>query len=197
MTFAIVSNWRDPDGQTDWKELAGLTLPNREAYCARHGYECRVENFAGHFGKIEAVLKNWTAANWLWCLDVDAVITNPERRLDELTAGGGDVILTCDQNGLNSGSILFRTIHAVREILERILANRKSYDVAPWHEQNGFAYQLWMIRDRVRIVEKSAMNSYPSDWRPEHFVLHYPGIPNDVRAKMLRRQVARLEKVGR
>jgi len=187
MTFAIVSNWNGPG---DFERLAELTIPNRRDYAAQHGYGEAVFNFPGHFGKISAILQSWDKADFIWWLDVDAIVTNPAVRLQDLAAA--DVVLSCDENGLNSGSMIFRTIPEVRAVLIEVLHRRKAYDVPPWHDQNGLAYQLWKIRERVRIVPKRSLNSYPNDWQIGDFVLHCPGIPNQDRLKILERHVKRM-----
>lgn len=184
MTFSIVSNWKGPE----FEQLADLTIPNRSEYAIRQGYVGGLFKFPGHFGKIAALLEAWTSSEWLWWLDIDAIITNPVVRLEDLTTEG-DVVLSCDAIGLNSGSMLLRTIPEVRVVLEAIWKLRKGYDVAPWHDQNGLAYQLWTIRERVLIVPKRALNSYPADWRPGDFVLHCPGIPNRARFKILEQRL--------
>lgn len=183
MTFAIVSNWHS----AEFEQLANLTIPNRVSYAARQGYLGGSFNFPGHFGKIAALLEAWDSAEWLWWLDIDAIVTNPDIRLESLAECEivRDVILSADYNGLNSGSMLFRTIPEVRQVLEKIWKLRETYDVAPWHDQNGFAYQLWAISDRVHIVGKRLLNSYPGDWKPGDFVLHCPGLPNAVRIEIL------------
>lgn len=187
MSFAIVSNWNGPE----FARLAEVTIHNRERYAALNGYADVSFRLPGHFGKIGALLEAWGAADWVWWLDVDAIITNPAVRLEDLTSEG-DVVLSCDSMGLNSGSMLFRTIPEVRAILEEIWKLRPVYDVAPWHDQNGLAYQLWKIRERVRIIPKRLLNSYPEDWRPGDFVLHCPGFANAARLKILEQHVKRL-----
>ena len=109
--------------------------------------------------------------------------------------GSGDVVLSCDQNGLNSGSMLFRTIPEVRQLLVDMLDGRRFYDFPPWHDQNAFAYKLWKIHDRVRIVSKRRLNSYPHDWQRGDFVLHCPGFANHERIKIIERHLIRNEPI--
>jgi hypothetical protein len=188
--FAIVSNWNGPG----FEDIAELTIPNRIEYARRHGYIERMHNFPDHYGKISALLENWKAAAWLWWLDVDAVITNPSIRLEDLAGEDSDVVVACDSHGINTGSILIRTTKSTRKILEAIRRLRSTYERGPWHDQNGFAYQLWTIADRVKVVPKRRLNSYPDDWRPGDFVLHCPGRSNPIRRKILERALIRLER---
>lgn len=186
--IAIVSNWFEP-GALGFDRLASITMPNRRAYARRHGYLTGEFGFPGHYGKIEALLAAWNSADWLWWLDVDAIILRPEVRLQALTAcaevTGSDVLFCCDDNGLNSGSMLLRTVPSVRRVLTDAIRLRLNFDRAPWHDQNAFAYLLWAIRERCQVVERSRLNSYPSDLTPESFVLHCPGMPNQQRFELL------------
>src|SRR5574343_2025112 len=151
MRISIVPNWHDA-GQCWFSNLAKLTLPNRHEYAARHCYESRVFNYRGHYGKIWAILEAWEAADWVWWLDIDAIVTRPELSLEPLISQGGDFIATCDENGFNSGSMLIRTIPDVRKILKASIEKRSVFDVAPWPDPNALTSLLWVIRDRVRIV---------------------------------------------
>lgn len=201
MSFAIVSNWHDSQlalklaedlGQVSFGKLARLVMPSRRQYALAHGYKSLEFRKAGHYGKLFALLQAWEAADWLWWLDIDAIITRPELGLEGL-ALEGDVIISCDSNGLNSGSMLLRTIPEVRRILREAVQLRGVFDVPPWHDQNALAYLLWKIRDRVRVVDQSRLNSYPADWTPESFVLHCPGMSNALRLDLLGRHLARLQ----
>lgn len=194
MRFEIVSNWHDPDGKFGYEEIAKLTVPNIQAYAARHGYGYRACSHPGHFGKISALLESWDDADWLWWIDTDAIVTNRTIRLEDL-AKHGDVVLTCDGNGINSGSMIFRTIPEVRRTLVEMLNNRSVFDFPPWHDQNAFAYKLWGISDRVRVIHKRRLNSYPSDWQRGDFVLHWPGMPNHERIKLIERHLIRNEPI--
>lgn len=190
MTFCIVANW-----DKAYSALGELTYPNRLAYAARHGYRVERTDHPTHWGKLAALLDAWRSADWLFWLDSDAVVTNPDISLNALVADHADkeVILSCDLIGLNSGSMLIRTAPRVRAVIERVLAHRAEYARSPWHDQTGLAYQLWTMADGVAVVPQRVLNSYPDYgrnvpgeiWHPGDFVFHCPGLPWEERAALL------------
>ncbi len=187
-TFTLVSNW-----DKAYSAVGEFTYPARERYAERHGYECRRSDHPGHWGKVKALLDAWGGSDWLWWLDSDAAITNPEISLTSLVDRTAEVVITCDVTGLNSGSMLLKTTPRIRGVLEAMERRRPAYDRAPYHDQNGFAHLLWTIKDVVKIVPQRAMNSYPDSgrgiesevWQPGDFVLHCPAMTNEQRLAYL------------
>lgn len=184
--------------QSYWK-LAGITIPNRKQYAERHGYSFVQMHHAGFFGKIDAILESWRDGEWFWWLDVDAVVTNQQREVRSLTwnmlhgssEGEAAIALTCDGNGLNAGSILYRCVPEVRAVFQEINDRRDEYASwnNNWNDQNGMAFLLYKILHMVRIFDKRVMNSYPNDWQPGDFVLHTPGMSMGDKVGLLRRHV--------
>lgn len=190
-SFAIVSNWT---GEVH-AQLASITLDNRIRYAQRHGYLELSTAEPGHWGKIDALLGAWDKADWLWWLDIDAIITNSAIRLEELVLGGGEVVVTCDVNGLNSGSMLLRTSEQLKSFLEEMRSRRALFNAPPYYEQTALAHMLWRVKELVRVVEQRTMNSYPNAyqrdipeerWQAGDFVLHCPGLEFAKRQQLLR-----------
>ena len=189
--ITLVTNWDD-----GYNQIAGIVMPNRSAYASRHGYQLFEKHYDGAWGKLNALLDAWESADWLWWLDMDACITDPDQKLESLIGPNSEasVILTCDRNGLSSGSMLIRTVPAVREILEDLLARRHEFDWPNglW-EQNGLMWLFWKIKDQIRVLPQSAMNSYAGDecpvgshaWKPGDFVIHCAGLSTEQRIKIL------------
>lgn len=98
MTFCVVTNWDEA-----YLPVAAATAPRVAAYAKARKYASRVTHAPGHYGKVEALLAAWDAADWLFWLDADAVVTNPRVRLEYLARPDADVVLTCDRIGLNTG----------------------------------------------------------------------------------------------
>ncbi|WP_397570673.1 glycosyltransferase family 9 protein [Schlesneria sp. T3-172] len=187
--ITLVTNWDDA-----YNPIASIVMPNRVAYAARHGYQIIEKHYEGAWGKLNALLDAWDSADWLWWLDMDACITDSATRLESLIDLEADVVLTCDRNGLSSGAMLIRTVPAVREILEDLLLRRHEFDWPNglW-EQNGLMWLLWKIKDRVKMLPQSAMNSYAGEecpagshaWQPGDFVIHCAGLSNEQRIRIL------------
>jgi hypothetical protein len=188
MTFAVVTNW-----DAGYAAVAAVTAPRVAAYAKARRYAAAVTHAPGHYGKVEALLAAWGAADWLFWLDADAVVTNPKIDLAYLARPDADFVLTCDRVGLNTGAVLVRCCAAARTVLDGLIACRPEFDHPPLHDQNGFAHALWKCKERVAILPQRAMNSYPDHplverdavWRPGDFVLHCPGLPPEEKVRYL------------
>lgn len=199
MSFALVSNW-----DMAYREVGELTAPNRAAYAETRGYDYVRSSYAGHWGKVEALLAAWDSAEWLWWLDADAVVTNQYYHLEQivdLVVPQTQVIVTCDVMGLNSGSMMFRTTPRARACLERMRAYCACYGDKPLFDQVAFAHQLWTIADFVKVVPQRVMNSYPDYgrnvpaelWQPGDFVFHCPGLTTAARLRLLAEKLKGLD----
>ena len=190
--ITVVMNW-----DAGYDGIAQIVVRNREAYASRHGYPIRKSRHAGSWGKLDALLDAWNETEWLWWLDTDACITNPSQRLEDFLSDQHDVVITCDRNGISAGAMLIRTVPTVRAIFEDVLNRREEFDWPNglW-EQNGLMWQFWKIKDRIKILPQSAMNSYHQrdrgshTWEPGDFVLHCAGLTNDKRMEVLSESVA-------
>lgn len=188
MTFAVVTNW-----DREYAAVGEVTAPRVAAYAEARKYAHQVTHHRGHFGKVEALLEAWTAADWLFWLDADAVVTNPKIDLTYLARPDADFVLTCDRIGLNTGAMLVRTVPAAFDVLWTLLDQRAEFDHPPLHDQNGFAHALWRCKERVALLPQRAMNSYPDHprvepaavWRPGDFVLHCPGLTREEKVRYL------------
>ena len=193
--ITLVTDWDDA-----YEVIAKIVISNRRFYAQKHGYQIVEKRYGGSWGKLNAMLDVWNDADWLWWLDIDACVTNTERRLEGIIGQSPDscVIATCDRNGISCGSMLIRTVPEVRRIFEDLLERRAEFDWPNglW-EQNGLMWMFWKIRDRVRIFPQSYMNSYAEfdcpagshAWSPGDFVLHCAGLRGDRRIGRLKKAV--------
>src|SRR4051812_9157610 len=103
--IAIVCGW-----DANYSDLAEVTIPNRERYCVRHGYELiaklvpKVEQNQPWF-KVAMVSEFSPRYDWIWLLDVDAMITNSAIKVESFLDTTADIIVGSDWNGLNAGSV--------------------------------------------------------------------------------------------
>ena len=202
--FAVVSMYNEAHA-----ELAEVTWPNKVAYADRHGYESYAKTDEWtlepiHFEKVQLVLDvltNNPEIDWCWWLDNDAVITNPEIKLESIVDNDFHVIITSDIASLNAGSFIVRNSLEGRGWLEFILAKGlEHYKDNRWPEQQPMTDFYISFKHIIKVVPQKTMNSYlydiykvdPSDllghsgqWTEGDFVLHMPAIPNQMRIQII------------
>lgn len=203
--IAIVSMW---DGNQ--AELASITAPNKAAYCKRWGYHwlpCTsgfVPERPVAWSKIPFIRDALENHDWVFWSDTDSLITNPGLPLSRLIRGPGDLLITRDRVGYNSGSFLLRRCPWTFAFLDEVwnlpdtAAYRADYDVATDRMWENRAIDMllnhWRHRSHARVVPQRRLNSYlpehtatdPSGaWRPGDFVLHLPGVANSIRVREL------------
>ncbi len=172
------------------RALAELTNPSKEAYCRRWGYD-----FICHEGtldpsrppawsKIRLLLENLGDYDWLYWLDADALVMNPEVALESFCDERYSLVVAQleekDLFGdlhLNTGSFFVRNDEWGRRILEAV--DGTAQEDSPCWEQKAFVdlftTQSW-VRERVRVETESwRFNAFLPTYRKGDFVFHALG----------------------
>jgi hypothetical protein len=203
--MAVVSMFNDAH-----KQLADHTWPNKVAYAEKHGYLsfAKIDGWnikPIHFEKITHmlyVMAEHPDVDWVWWLDNDAVITNPDIELESIVDPDYHIIITTDIASINAGSFIVRNSIQGRDWLQFILdKGLEHYRDNRWPEQQPMTDFYVTFKDIIKIVPQRTMNSYnydiygvdPTDllgtngqWQPGDFVMHMPAIPNAARIDMIK-----------
>jgi glycosyltransferase involved in cell wall biosynthesis len=190
------------------RDLADLTWANKEKYAEKHGYlaVAKTDNFSTeqvHFDKfvhILDVMNKHPDVDWVWWLDNDAMITNFDIRAEDLVDNEYHVIMPTDIAALNTGSFLVRNSTKAREWLEFLLSKKKEYkNDNKWFEQQAVIDFYPKFQELFKIVPQQWLNSYDynmygvegidllgqdGQWYPGDFVIHWPGLQNEVRVQL-------------
>jgi hypothetical protein len=188
MTIAVCTFW------TPELALFGAqTEANKRAYCERHGYafHCPREGKSDRppsWEKLLVLADATRESEWAWWIDADAIVTNPEIRLESLIVPGRDMVVAADVNGLNCGVFGLRSCPWSRLLLADAWACDQFIN-HEWWEQAAIRH---LLRDpdrmaRVEVIEQRRMNAYPDTWQPGDFILHLPGMANEERAAVFDR----------
>lgn len=174
--------------------MAALTVPNKSAYCLRHGYSLIVDNRPYQ----EACRSMSTLCHYLdvfdvvWALDCDAVITNTAISFHDLPCLGPNVTV-CEEgivswNLLNCGSVVWRNTPTTRKLLHAIT------DAEPEWRGMPCIWQTWLAQPQVLAdysVTVAPLRSFNScewnmpgggegtpgtHWQPGDFVYHPCGV---------------------
>lgn len=186
----------------DYKRAMEPGMASKRAYCARHGYtfleggdDVWDRKKPIPWSKINFILKYLDNYEYLFWTDGDVIITNPEKRLEELIPllpTGKDMLWCRDACGnLNNGNVLFRGRSAwARDFLTRCYAQEHlTHHI--WWDNAAFCYLYETVaadREKIVTVEDPALfNAYLFDrensaesvvrlYRPGDFLVHFAGV---------------------
>ncbi len=162
---------------------------DKRAYCERHGFafygytDVFTTDRAPHWSKIPAVQQHLADHDWVFWTDADAAITNFDFDLRDFCDDEYDLVVTHDELGLNSGSMLIRNTEAARHFLRRAWIQ----DVSDlFYEQAAMARAIALLPQlRVKVLEKRSMNSFWNEHRRGDFIMHAAGQPTAAKIPLL------------
>lgn len=188
---------------SNYAEIAAVTVPIMRKYCERHGYEFRELILEGT-GNEYAFKKNWyltkvfrEGIDLIFYLDVDAVITNHDIRIESFLDEEHEMFITEHCGEVNGGAILIKNSTASIKMNEAVLSYSGKVD----NEQNALTELMKepSFAKLVKIVPHPAFNSiehglYPelkdskelSDWEEGHFVCHFPALGINDRLELVK-----------
>lgn len=192
MSLSLLTFYMD-----NYVELTRLVIPNRDEYCARHGYTHVVKT--GPYkdaGLYYAVQRLWFlldemekpgASEYWWVMNAQSVITNMTKDVMIVTDPNHHFWIARDINGLNAGVFVVKNSERGRAWI-RFVAEKAPHINHCWHEQRVMQENETNIAwaDVVSVIHPSLCNSYryslynwpdttPGDWRPGDLVLSFPG----------------------
>ncbi|KAF9978163.1 hypothetical protein BGZ73_003544 [Actinomortierella ambigua] len=187
--------------------MAEASIPsaeNKRTYCAKHGYdfvargaEFAQEEFRGRrlvWGKISAVQKVLPHYDWLLWMDMDAVIANMDRKVEDLvnlaiSKAGREVSFIAARpvrdKIFNAGVFLIRNTEWSRAFLKEV-QTRTEWFAKSSYEQHA----MWDVlmedkwREGAYIFDKDdhTMNTFPAYYEEKDFIVHFapdgcPAVP--------------------
>lgn len=172
----------------NYRELASVTVPVKEAYCQKWGYEfvCRTSDFFYNntyngnpsdlligFEKLKMVLDVFEERphlDWIHWSGTDVLITNYNVRLENIVDDDYHIVVCFDGNGMNVDSMLIKNSKVGRGLMRWILDNVETYRHHWWYEQQAmidFYFQDPLGKDIIKALPQRVMNSYIYDLYPE------------------------------
>lgn len=153
-------------------ELNAVTLPLKEKYCARHGYELKTGTLPGTgcnqdemygFKRLALVIELLKSSeyDWIWVAGCDILITNPAIKLESLIDDNYGMVVGTEPTGSGMDSYLIRKSHGGLEFLERLLTY-KDHPIGGAHEQSTVDH-LWQepeVKKVVKLIPQRRLNAY-------------------------------------
>lgn len=191
---------------SDFDEVAYITVPVIEAYAERHGYQ--VMRFHNppcernvQWERVRIMQEIFESQKPDVCvhIDLDVLIINPAIKLEDLMPEGDwDIAMSRESGGAwNDGTSMFRDTLATRDFLQTAWdmesprvsslngAIQKSYDYS-FPRTMSWPFAGTPMPFKLVEIPKRKFNSYLSDWRPQDFLLHLPGCSNQTRCEVFR-----------
>lgn len=175
------------DGRKGYGDLTGEVA---ETYCATHGYtyiryrELIDPTLIPTWNKLVAVLKELPRFDLVLWLDADALIVNPDHRIEDVLAahtGDKDMFFSSDDQGLCAGVFFARNTPWVIDFLRGVLAIGELLDCGHLHEQKTIRTlfeQYPKVRDKIALIPDSVIHYPYSEFNPTAFIMHYWAISN-------------------
>ena len=183
----------------EYQKLADLVIPNRDAYCKKHGYEHIVmvgpynisKNNYYAFDRIEYVrdaLTTYKDIDAIWVLNVHAMIMNFNTKIEDFIDDKHSFFIAKNHAGLNAGSYIVRNTEDGKKYLDYILAHEAVHKNHEWYEQKIMMNNEHnpAFKDIVKILPQPSINGHKysywgmpdttlGNWKKGDFVLHMPG----------------------
>lgn len=179
--------------------VAAVSSPNKAAYCRRHGYDF-VDVTDGFdpgrpaaWSKLKFVRDRLAYYDWVFWSDADSLVMRSDVPLEAFLDERYDVILTHDDLGVgvhhvNTGQFFVRNTPWAGRFLDEAWGQTDFLHDRLW--ENRAVIHLLERRDesrKVQVVTQRRFNSYPQNYRPGDFLIHFPDLPNDRRVELMRR----------
>lgn len=202
MKWVVISTYSPKIG-----DLYEITCPNKEAYCERHGYKFEVIHFSddvrdrkievgyglGFLALLKRVRHLLNEGFGVMQIDADAMITNPEIRIEDRIVYPDAVVVAREPIpycAMNGGVVLMNPCALAIDYVSLLISK--------WDEwkENPLAPQGWVcdhldhptIQAALRIVDPADMNAIPEErdgfphmvagelWKPGDWIAHCYGM---------------------
>lgn len=173
-------------------DVANVSVPNAQAYCAKHGYELVLHdrlidpNLNGSWNKLKAVRQALCDTDWVLWLDTDAIFTQPEYTLAELTAEfckNKPLGISTDYNGICMGVFLIRNCPWSLQLLDTLIylgegqqEKMLQYDAHNRWEQNTMKCLMDFfpeVAEGVALIPDSVIQNPKAKFNQHAFIAHF------------------------
>ena len=171
----------------DCHAWANPLASTQDEWADNHGYQINRVHFLPLYGRHQAWAKlahlyaqaiTPPAGRWLLWLDADVMITAAARPLESYidlpSVSPYFVVATQDRNGFNAGVFALKTGRPAAALLTNAWTDRAARR-HQYAEQHALSTQFARDPECVHWVNKTAINAYPSDWRPGDLLVHFAG----------------------
>jgi hypothetical protein len=185
-------NDANPDEQAEYEAARNASLADRQRYCEHHGYACYVfhdvvEGRAAGWYRLPAVLAmlGQKKHDWVFHLDLDAVIWDHSVRLEEFLDPRYDLITSVAYNGINNGVFFIRNSTWSRLFYAEAWTRTHEQNSEFWAEQaalSGILHDTLGAQNHVKLMPHAFFNTFLPEGETElpsqsagAFIVHFAG----------------------
>ena len=194
--------------------ICAQSTANKQAYADLHGYDLIVDedivdrNRPTSWSKLLAMRKYLPEYDFLFYVDIDTIIMNPEQKLEDIVDYDYDQILAADKNGVNCGVWMVRNTPWMLWFIDELWAQDqlvapKSWNMLFKYEQRAFHFlyqsKIWRqvvkgepypkantVRARTKVLNACVFNSQPAFFVDGDLLVHLAGLKGTVKCMWFR-----------
>lgn len=141
-----------------YEELAAITIPVMEIYCAKHGYDLNINKIANdksfHFVKTVDTRKLLDKYDVVMGIEADVLITNHNIKVEDFLDDENELYITEDINGINFGAFIARSSAWSKELFDKVNKTAGYFG----DEQNFFEV-IKYPEPKIKICKHPCFNS--------------------------------------
>lgn len=197
-----------------YQKVADLTSPGKDEYCAKNNY-IHIKKIGPHrrpdlYYAIDRLFylydilfdtpeSDYLIPDVIWVLNVQSVITNYNKKIEDLLDDEHDFYISPDVGGLNAGSFIVKKSEWSQKWIDVICALAPNVNHCHWEQT---AMQHLHIREefrpKIKILKQTDLNSYDYNlyrpnwnentlghWHSGDLAISLPGLTIDRRMELI------------
>ena len=167
--FAIVTLF-----DSYYEDLAKIAIPDKLQYASKHGYDViyfdqKIDDTRpAQWSKVKAVEHVLDDYEWVWWIDIDALIMNRDIKLESIVDETADIIFTENKYSvISNGSSFYKNSEITKNFLRDCYTlNRdilQNIDVTTFDHEQKPMRQLYLnseYRNHIKLIHERVCNSY-------------------------------------
>lgn len=189
-----------------YQPLADLTWePNKVAYAEQHDY-WHCEKTSGFYGVplgweklrfLKDTLTTNTELDWIWWVGCDTMITNFNKKVEDVLDNNYHMIVAQDCLGINNDSMFVRNSPEGLGYLDYLISVMPQYMHHHWQDQQAMIESVDRFKDIIKFIPQKLINAYDYElypqqpphslkldalgnygqWEPGDLIIQWPGLP--------------------
>lgn len=198
-----------------YQKVADLTSPGKEEYCEKNDYKHLIKigsyKNANLYYAIDRLIylydilfdqppeDDYLVPDAVWVLNVQSIVTNYNKKIEDLIDADHDFYISPDVGGLNAGSFIVKKSDWSKKWLEEVIKLAPNVNHCHW-EQTAMQHLHIKeeFRPKIKILRQDDLNSYDytlyrpnwnentlGHWHSGDLAISLPGLTIDQRMELI------------